>query len=92
MSDTAGVLSRRDVALLTAVAQDRCEIVHGSLPVLFVDGRLSCDASAARRLIAAGLLQRPGLGTGRWPARLTEAGQAELAGRAQPAGGPGPRG
>jgi hypothetical protein len=85
MSETAGVLTRRDVALLAAVAQERCEIVHGSLPVLFVDGRLSCDASAARRLIGAGLLKRPGLGSGRWPARLTDAGQAALAGQASTA-------
>ncbi|HEX4249361.1 MAG TPA: hypothetical protein VH008_15975 [Pseudonocardia sp.] len=50
-----------------------------SQPVLFVDGRLCCDVDAGRRLISAGLVEQPGLGTGRWPARLTEAGEAELA-------------
>jgi hypothetical protein len=78
-TQTTGLLSRRDVALLHAVADQRCEIVHGSQPVLFVDGRLCCDADAGRRLISAGLLAQPGLGTGRWPARLTGAGEAELA-------------
>ncbi len=58
-------LSNRDTALLHAVADGRCEILHGSLPVLFVDGRVCCDAEAGRRLIRAGLLARPGLGTGR---------------------------
>jgi hypothetical protein len=78
-AQTTGLLSRRDIALLHAVADHRCEIVHGSQPVLFVDGRLCCDADAGRRLISAGLLAQPGLGTGRWPARLTEAGETELA-------------
>jgi hypothetical protein len=73
------VLSRRDLALLHAVADHRCEIQHGSESVLFVDGRACCDAEAGRRLIRAGLLAQPGLGRGRWPARLTEAGMAELA-------------
>jgi hypothetical protein len=78
-AQTTGLLSRRDVALLHAVADRRCEIVHGSQPVLFVDGWLCCDADAGRRLISAGLLAEPGPGTRRWPARLTEAGAAEVA-------------
>ncbi|HTF51096.1 MAG TPA: hypothetical protein VK735_26940 [Pseudonocardia sp.] len=76
---TAYLLSRRDVALLHAVADHRCEIIHGSQPVLFVDGRVCCDADAGRRLIRAGLVAEPGLGSGRWPARLTKAGEAEMA-------------
>jgi hypothetical protein len=72
-------LNRRDLALLRAVSEHRCEIVHGSQPVLFVDGRLCCDADAGRRLIRAGLVAQPGLGAGRWPAKLTEAGTQRLA-------------
>lgn len=79
VSTEAEELSRRDRALLHAVAEHRCEIQHGSESVLFVDGRVCCDAAAGRRLIRAGLLEQPGLGAGRWPARLTKAGEAELA-------------
>jgi hypothetical protein len=78
-TQTTGLLSRRDIALLHAVADQPCEIVHGSQPVLFVDGRLCCDADAGRRLVSAGLLAQPGPAAGRWPARLTEAGAAEVA-------------
>jgi hypothetical protein len=46
--------------------------------VLLVDGRVFCDTAAARRLLDAGLLERPGIGAGRWPARLTAAGEGEL--------------
>lgn len=73
------LLNRRELALLHAVADHRCELVRGPEPVMFVDGRLFCDADAGRRLVSAGLVAQPGLGTGRWPARLTEAGEAELA-------------
>jgi hypothetical protein len=73
------VLSRRDLALLHAVADRRCEIQHGRESVLFVDGRVCCDAEVGRRLIDSGLLAQTGLGMGRWPARLSEAGKAKLA-------------
>jgi hypothetical protein len=69
-------LSRRDLAVLRAVAQDRCEIVSGSQPVLFIDGRLCCDADSGRRLVHAGLVLSPGGGRG--PAKLTPAGRQEL--------------
>ncbi|HEY1973082.1 MAG TPA: hypothetical protein VGH89_34380 [Pseudonocardia sp.] len=72
-------LSWRDTSLLRAIAEDRCEIVCDPQPLLFVDGRVFCDTDAGRRLIEAGLLAKPGIGTGRWPARLTEAGTANLA-------------
>ena len=77
--ESTDLLNRRDQALLHAVADHRCEIVPSSQPVLFVDGRLCSDVDAGRRLITAGLVEQPGLGTGRWPARLTEAGEVELA-------------
>ena len=69
-------LSRRDVAVLRAVAEDRCEIVSGSQPVLFIDGRLCCDADSGRRLVRAGLVASPPDGRGR--ATLTPAGRTEL--------------
>ena len=72
------LVSRRDLALLTAVADNRCEILPGVLPVLFVDGQVCCDGHAARRLIRAGLLARPRASAGRLPARLTKAGKATL--------------
>jgi hypothetical protein len=77
--ETTELLSRRDLALLQAVADKRCEIVHGSKLALFMDGRVFPDRDAARRLIQAGLVAQPGLGTGRWPARLTGVGERRLA-------------
>jgi hypothetical protein len=74
----AQTLSRRDTSLLRAVAQDRCEIVLDPQPVLLVDGRVFCDTAAGQRLLDAGLLERPGIGSGRWPARLTSTGEKEL--------------
>jgi len=68
-------LSRRDLAVLRAVAEDRCEIESGSQPVLFIDGRLCCDADSGRRLVRAGLVVGP---RGRGPAKLTPAGRMEL--------------
>ncbi len=68
----------RDVALLRAVAAGRCELLSGSLPVLWVDGRVFCDTGAALRLLQAGLLAVPTPGAGRAPARLTPAGRAEF--------------
>ena len=77
-SETTQLL-RRDSALLRAVADGRGEIVHGGKLMLFLDGRMFPDREAARRLIQAGVVAQPGLGTGRWPARLTRTGERELA-------------
>jgi hypothetical protein len=77
--NTTQLLQRRDTVLLQAVADRRCEIVYGVKPLLFLDGRSFPDRDAARRLIRAGLIAQPGLGTGRWPARLTETGTDMLA-------------
>ncbi|WP_028937852.1 hypothetical protein [Pseudonocardia spinosispora] len=76
--ETNELLSRRDMALLNAVADRRCEIVYGAKPLLFMDGRAFPDREAARRLIRAGLVAQPGIGTGRWPARLTDTGRIQL--------------
>jgi hypothetical protein len=74
------VLSRRDHAVLAAVAAGRCALICGCEPDLLVDGLWFCDQARAHSLIALGLLtpvveQRPGC---RVPATLTEAGRAEL--------------
>jgi hypothetical protein len=79
MSDMVGVLNRRDVALLRAAADGRCELEPGPVPVLYVDGRVFCDTVAALRLVRVGLLAAPESAAGRVVARLTEAGRAELA-------------
>jgi hypothetical protein len=74
------VLSRRDTALLRAVADGRCELEPGSWPVLYVDGTVCCDATAAHRLVRAGLVAEPESGPTRGRAQLTDAGRAELGG------------
>jgi hypothetical protein len=68
-------LSRRDVAVLRAVAAGRCELVECGGPVLTVDGRCFCDQLAAPRLAGAGLIVG---GTADRLARLTPAGAAVL--------------
>jgi hypothetical protein len=72
-------LSRRDRALLAAVADGRCELVPTGVPDLRVDGRWFCDQPRAHVLVAAGLLARGAMGKdARALARLTEAGRAAL--------------
>jgi hypothetical protein len=73
------MLSGRDAALLRAVANGRCELEPGPMPVLYVDGRIFCDTAAAQRLVLAGLVAAPEHEPLRVPARLTDAGRAELA-------------
>jgi hypothetical protein len=73
-------LTRRDRAVLAAVADGRCALICGCEPDLLVDGLWFCDQARVHSLIALGLLapvveQRPGC---RVPATLTEAGRAEL--------------
>jgi hypothetical protein len=74
------MLSGRDAALLRAVADGRCELESGSMPLLYVDGQVFCDTSAGQRLLRAGLVAAPGPAEARARecARLTEAGRAEL--------------
>ncbi|MGI8816992.1 MAG: hypothetical protein ACR2G2_17380 [Pseudonocardia sp.] len=50
------VLNGRDAALLRAVANGRCELEPGPLPLLYVDGWVCCDTGAAHRLVRAGLV------------------------------------
>jgi hypothetical protein len=79
-------LTRRDLAILKAVANGRAELVYGAEPDLLLDGRCCCDQVAAHRLARAGLIAPaelvPGVLAGvgqRVPARLTAAGTAQLA-------------
>ena len=70
-------LSRRDLAVLRAVADGRCEVTDVSGGSLTVDGLCCCDQFIGRRLESAGLIatgdRQPG------PARLTAAGRSLLA-------------
>lgn len=73
------MLSRRDVALLRAVAAGRCKLAGRGWPVLLVDGLCCCDQAAAHRLTAAGLIGPGELAGAPVPAELTAAGRALLA-------------
>ena len=73
-------LSVRDRAILRAVERGRAELVWGSEPDLYIDGRFCCDQSAAHRLVRAGLIApavEGGVGE-RLPAMITTAGRLEL--------------
>ena len=74
------VLTRRDRAILKAVAGGRAELVFGAEPDLLLDGRCCCDQVAAHRLARAGLIAPlvvADIGQ-RVPAHLTPAGSAQL--------------
>ena len=49
-------LTGRDRAILRAVAAGTAELVCGSEPDLFLEGRCCCDQVAAHRLAHAGLI------------------------------------
>jgi hypothetical protein len=73
-------LSARDRAILRAVANGSAELVWGSEPDLYLDGRYCCDQSAVHRLVRAGLIApatEGGIGQ-RLPALITTAGRLEL--------------
>jgi len=73
-------LSRRDRAILRAVAGGHAELVFGTEPDLIIDGRCCCDQTAAHRLAHAGLIAPVGTAVidERVPAGLTPAGTARL--------------
>lgn len=79
-TNTEPELSRRENALLRAVAAGRCELVCGCEPDLLIDGRWCGDQNAAHNLAAAGLIAPVNpVGPGkRAAAMLTEAGRALL--------------
>jgi hypothetical protein len=73
-------LTRRDHAILRAVAGGRAELVYGAEPDLLLDGRCCCDQMAAHRLARAGFIA-PAIAAGvgqRVAACLTPAGTALL--------------
>jgi hypothetical protein len=74
-------LSRRELAMLHAIAAGRGEITGSGEPDLFIDGLACCDQSAAHHLAHAGLVHatRPAEVGQRVPAELTTAGHAVLA-------------
>lgn len=81
MTTTLIALSRREIAMLRAVAAGRAEVTSSCEPDLFIDG-ISCgDQAAAHALAHAGYLQpsldRP-IGR-RCPAVLTDLGHQALA-------------
>jgi hypothetical protein len=84
MSVTAPVqlgLSRREVAMLHAIAAGRAEITGSCEPDLFIDDLACCDQSAAHHLAHTGLVRAIGsvrVGQ-RVPAELTAPGSAVLA-------------
>jgi hypothetical protein len=69
-------LSRRDLAVLRAVAAGRCQMSGASGGSLTVDGLCCCDQFVAPRLTSAGLIAAAGPQPG--PARLTASGRALL--------------
>jgi hypothetical protein len=70
-------LTRRDRALLAAVAAGRCHVSRDPLPTLLVDQRGACDQLAAYRLLATGLVRpRTSYDGELVPAELTPAGEA----------------
>jgi hypothetical protein len=76
--ESSGIeLSRRDRAILRAVAGGRAELLVGVAPDLYLDGRCCADQVAAHRLARAGLITAaaPGRTAQRVAARLTSAGR-----------------
>lgn len=74
-------LTRRDWALLVAVAAGRAEITCSCEPDLFVDGLCCCDQPSAHRLVRAGLIaaEMPAEAGTRVRAVLTASGSEALA-------------
>ncbi|TQM15685.1 hypothetical protein [Pseudonocardia kunmingensis] len=73
-------LTARDRSILRAVVSGRAELVWGSEPDLYLDGRFCCDQSAVHRLVRAGLIapaSEASVGE-RLPAVVTTAGRLEL--------------
>jgi hypothetical protein len=68
-------LTRRDLALLTAIDAGRCQVVDPTVPDLRVDDRWFCDQPRARVLMAAGLLAGPDRPFARRRARPADQGR-----------------
>jgi hypothetical protein len=70
------LLSRRDLAVLTAIREGRCVLSSGPGARLLVDGLSCCHQFVTRRLLRSGLIEAPGAASG--PVRLTARGLAAL--------------
>ena len=70
-------LSKRDRAVLRAIAAGRCQVSGGCGTTLLIDGLCCADQFAGARLTGAGLIAAPGSAGG--PARLTPTAVALLA-------------
>ncbi|SMD26475.1 hypothetical protein [Kibdelosporangium aridum] len=84
MSTTAPAglsVSRRELAMLHAIAAGRGEITGSCEPDLFIDGLACCDQSAAHHLAHTGLVHatRPARVEQRVPVELATPGHAVLA-------------
>jgi hypothetical protein len=75
-ASTKSALTRRDRALLAAVAAGRCALTAGPLPSLLIDGRGACDQLAAYQLLAAGFIRPAGRVGQLFEVELTEVGRA----------------
>ena len=77
MNTATATLSKRDRAVLRAVAAGRCQVSGGCGTTLVIDGLCCADQFAGARLTGAGLVAVPGSAGGR--ARLTPDAVALLA-------------
>jgi hypothetical protein len=77
MKTATATLSKRDRAVLRAIAAGRCQVSGGCGMTLLVDGLCCADQFAGARLIGARLIAAPGSAGG--PARLTPTAVALLA-------------
>ena len=69
-------LSNRDLAVLRAIAAERCTVADDTGHALAVDGLCFCDQFAGVRLVDAGLVTVAGSAS---RPRLTDAGRSILA-------------
>jgi hypothetical protein len=78
---TMSTLSGRDRAILRAVAAGTAELLFGSEPDLFLEGRCCCDQIAVHKLVHAGLIiaVMPALVGQRVAAALSPAGMSSIA-------------
>ncbi|MGI5130635.1 hypothetical protein ACQEVB_27780 [Pseudonocardia sp. CA-107938] len=81
-TDAHHPLTARDRAILAAVAAGGAELVWGSEPDLYLDGRCCSDQAAVHRLVRRGLIApATACAVGhRVAATVTAAGQSQLAG------------
>lgn len=80
-SEPAGeqpALTRRERAVLLAIAAGRCQISAGAGASLVIDGLACCDQLVGPRLIRAGLIEPVGRGAKPAVAELTATGKAAL--------------